>query len=325
MSGILALTWMEHRRTRELCAGLRIELAVLETTLRGSLRYLLLGVRTVLLLARRRPEVLLVQNPSLALAALCSALRGLISYRLIVDAHNEAVVPFINTQRWVERLSRWVIRRADLTIVTNRQLAELVERRGGRPFTLPDRVPEPPAVTPRALGGAFNVVLIATFAPDEPIAEVIEAIRGADVELYITGNHRKLDTSVAAQVPANVHFTGFLAEHAYWSLLRTADAIIDLTLMEDCLVCGAYEALALGKPMLLSNNCASVELFGDSAVYTDNSPTDIRLALERLRSERVRLANSAAQKRNELVTAWNLCAARLTAAIAPKDKKAARE
>ena len=304
MRRALALTWFQHRRTKELCAGLDIELLVLTTKLGGLLRYLVLGARTLVQLARRRPKVVLVQNPSLILAALAAAVRGVLGYRLVVDAHNEAVVPFINRQRWVARLSQWVIRRADLTIVSNRQLAERVLRQGGEPYTLPDRIPMPPPVPARTLSGTFNVVLIATFAPDEPIAEVLEAVRGVEVELYVTGNHRKLDGAVAARVPANVRFTGFLDELDYWSLLRSADAIVDLTLMDDCLVCGSYEALALGKPMLLSNNSATVELFGDSAVFTNNTVADIRGALERVRLEQVRLRAAAEGKRSELVDLW---------------------
>jgi glycosyltransferase involved in cell wall biosynthesis len=213
-------------------------------------------------------------------------------------------MPFINRQPWVARLSHWVIRRADVTIVSNRQLAERVLQQGGRPFTLPDRIPRPPPAPLRTLDGAFNVVLIATFAPDEPVAEVLEAVRGAEVVLYVTGNHRKLDPTVAARVPPNVRFTGFLDELDYWSLLRSADAIVDLTLMDDCLVCGSYEALALGKPMMLSNNSASVELFGDCAVFTNNTAADIRRALERLRLDHARLQAGAERRRSELVDLW---------------------
>jgi hypothetical protein len=121
MTGALALTWFEHRRTRELCAGLDIELVVLTTKLRGPLRYLVLAARTLALLARRRREVLLVQNPSRVLAALEVVVRCLLSYRLIADAHNEAVVPFMNRQYSVKWLSRWVIPKSDRIIVTNRQ------------------------------------------------------------------------------------------------------------------------------------------------------------------------------------------------------------
>jgi hypothetical protein len=309
----LALSWSEHRRMQELCAGLGLELVVLKTRRRGALRYLILSARTIGLLLRRRVKVLLIQNPSLTLGALTALLRPVLDFQLIVDAHNEAVTPYINRQGWVRRLSYWVIRNSELTIVTNRQLARIIEAQGGRAFTLPDRVPSAPAPSAApALAGPFNVVLIATYAADEPIAEVFEAVRGTDMQLYVTGNPKKLDPAVAATAPGNVHFTGFLEESAYWGLLNSADGIIDLTLMDDCLVCGAYEALAIGKPMLLSKNTASVELFGDAAAFTDNSAADIRRALDALRRRQTELAAAALIKRGEMAERWDT-AARLLA------------
>ncbi len=313
----LALSWSEHRRMQELCAGLGLELVVLKTRRRGALRYLSLSARTVGLLMRRRVKVLLIQNPSLILGALSALLRPVLGFQLIVDAHNEAVTPYINRQDWVRRLSYWVIRHSELTIVTNRQLARIIEAQGGRAFTLPDRVPTAPAPgAAPALAGAFNVVLIATYAADEPIAAVFEAVRGTDMQLYVTGNPKKLDPAVAASVPANVHFTGFLEESAYWGLLRSADGIIDLTLMDDCLVCGAYEALAIGKPMLLSNNTASVELFGDAAAFTDNTTVDIRRALDALRLRKADFAAAALRKRGEMAQRWDAAAHALARLVA---------
>ena len=84
----LAVSWEQHRRMRELCDGLGLELVVLTTRHRGLARYALLSVRTVALLGRRRPDVLLIQNPSLVLAALTLLLRPLLGFRLVVDAHN---------------------------------------------------------------------------------------------------------------------------------------------------------------------------------------------------------------------------------------------
>jgi glycosyltransferase involved in cell wall biosynthesis len=312
---VLALTWMDQRRTEELCAGLDLELVVLKTARRGLLRYLVLGARTVVLLARRRARVLLVQNPSLVLAALAVVLRSVLGYHLIVDAHNEAVEPYINKQRWIRTLSHWVIRKSDLTIVSNRHLGDLVEVYGGRSFTLPDRVPTPPPGVRNALGGPFNVVLVATHARDEPVAEIFEAVRGTDIQLYVTGNPRRLAPALAAIVPPNVHLTGFLPDAEYWALLRSADGIIDLTLMDDCLVSGAYEALAVGTPMLLSNNRASVELFGEAATFTDNTAPDIRRALELLRSRHDKLKLAAELKRNELAERWSASARDLASVI----------
>lgn len=317
MNDVLALSWFHHRRTRELCAGLGIELVPLATPYGGVRRYLVLTARTIGLLARRRPRVLLVQNPSLVLSALAVVLRGAFRYRLVVDAHNEAVDPYENRQFWIGGLSRWVVRRANLTIVTNRQLAQLVRGQRGVPFILPDRIPKAPGGPPRRLDAAFNVVLIATFAKDEPISAIFDAVRDAELDLYVTGNPARLPASVKAAAPPNVRFTGFLAEEDYWSLLRSADAIVDLTLKPDCLVCGAYEALALGKPVLLSGNAASIELFNDGALYTDNSPADIRRALGRLRAGQRAQEAAARSKRDELIERWNANAQALRAELIP--------
>jgi glycosyltransferase involved in cell wall biosynthesis len=315
LPSVLAVTWFEHRRTRELCAGLALELALVDTRLRGVRRYLLLSWRTLVLLARRRPRVLLVQNPSLVLAVLAVTLRPLFGYRLIADAHNEAVMPYENRQRFIRGLSRWVVRRADLTIVTNRQLAQIVTLQGGTPYVLPDRIPTPPARSAPAAAEGFRVALIATFARDEPVAAVFEAVRGADLQLRVTGNPKNLAPSVAQGAPPNVRFTGFLADSDYWQLLRSADVIIDLTLKADCLVCGAYEALAVGKPMLLSNNAACMELFGGSALYTDNTAQDIRHCLEQLRSECVSMAGAVARQRSQLAADWSRRADTLVAML----------
>jgi glycosyltransferase involved in cell wall biosynthesis len=289
----------------------------LATPYGGVRRYLVLTARTIALLARRRPRVLLVQNPSLVLSALAVALRGVFRYRLVVDAHNEAVDPYENRQSWIAVLSRWVVRRADLTIVTNRQLTQLVREQRGEAFILPDKIPQAPDGPQRRLDAAFNVVLIATFAKDEPITAIFDAVRGAELDLYVTGNPVGLAASVRAAAPPNVRFTGFLAEEDYWGLLRSADAIIDLTLKPDCLVCGAYEALALGKPLLLSGNAASIELFGDGALYTDNSPADIRRALGRLRAEQLSQQAAARRKRDELIERWKASAQALRGTLAP--------
>lgn len=308
----LFLTWTDHqRRTEEMCAGLGLELIVLRTRTRGLLRYLLLGARTIMLLVRHPVDVLVVQSPSLVLAALAVTLRALLRYRLIVDAHNEAVVPYLNRQKWIERLTHWVIRRADMTIVSNRQLADVVRSLGGRAFALPDRIPVAPAALASAQLPGCNVALIATHASDEPIAEVFEAVRGTDIVLHVTGNPRKLAAHLAGRIPPNVRFTGYLPNDQYWQLLRDVDAIIDLSLMDNCLVSGSYEAVAVGTPMLLSANAACMELFGDAALYTDNTAADIRSALARLRKEQPRLKEAIARKHAEMNQQWQQLGAEL--------------
>jgi hypothetical protein len=222
-----------------------------------------------------------------------------------VDAHNEAVEPFINLSRAICFLTRWVLRKADLTIVTSKQLASAVSAAGGRPFVLPDRVPHPPKERPKHIPGEFSLVLICTYAPDEPLREVLEAVGDLDVTLYVTGNKKKCDPAILESAPRNVIFTGFLAEQEYWDYLRACDAIIDLTTMPNCLVCGGYEAAALGQSLLLTLSDAASDLFGNAALYTDNTPPDIKRAILELQAQGSVLREQMKRRGNELALHWN--------------------
>ena len=288
MNAALAITWFQHRRMEGLCAGLGIELHTLISPYRGLRRYAGLARRTFGLLRSRRPKLLLVQNPSLVLAAFALAVRPLFGYRLVVDAHNEAVEPYINRKAWFLRLTASLLRRADATIVTNRWLGQLVEAAGGRAFVLPDPVPEVGPTKPGCDGWredrSLRIVAIATYAPDEPIANLFAAAaRLPEVQFAFTGNQHKLAPEALARAPANVRFTGFLPEDSYWTLLTTAHGIIDLTLMDNCLVCGAYEAVAAAKPAVLSDNPACRDLFGKTAIFTGPAPEEIAAAIDALR------------------------------------------
>lgn len=279
MDGILMITWFHHRRTTEICEQVGIPLTVLATERRRILRYMELTLRTIRLLKARRPDVVIVQNPSLiaALATLC--LRPLFGYRVVMDAHNEAVQPYVNRSALVHAVSHWALRRADLTIVTNRGLAEHVTELGGRPFVLPDAIPTPPRTAydhAPADGDTTGILVIATGAPDEPVAEIVAAARRfPDMTFTITGKLEKISAALTGESPPNVVLAGFVDEAVYWNLLARSALIIDLTDMEDCLVCGAYEAVAVGTPMILSDNRASRTLFGEVACLVPNRADDI--------------------------------------------------
>jgi glycosyltransferase involved in cell wall biosynthesis len=157
--------------------------------------------------------------------------------------------------------------------------------------------------------------VIATYAADEPIAAIFEAAAQAGPEFGfdITGNPARLDQQLRSRAPANIRFTGFLEEAAFWSLLRDSHVVMDLTLAENCLVCGAYESLAIGTPMILSGSPASQELFGPSACYSDNSPGSIVTALHDARSRLEELRSAAPGVRERMNRDWQQQAAALQA------------
>src|SRR5262245_28237723 len=97
----LFLTWFSHRRTTALCERLGLPLVELVSPSKGAKRYIALAFRTFALLMKRRPRVLLVQNPSLVLALFALILRPIFRYRLVQDAHNEAVEPYLHKSRTI--------------------------------------------------------------------------------------------------------------------------------------------------------------------------------------------------------------------------------
>ena len=77
---------------------------------------------------------------------------------------------------------------------------------------------------------------------------------------------------------------------------------MDLTTLEDCLLCGAYEALAAGKPLVISNTRALADYFGAAAILTDNTPEAISERVQRAYAQRADLKQKAAHwaVRNEV-------------------------
>lgn len=301
------ITWEIQRRNRTLSNRLDAELN--ELVFKGSkyLRYPVLIARTALTILRERPSVLFVQNPSMALALFAVSSRWLFRSPVVVDAHNAGVFPFEGAKPWANRLTRFILKKADLTIVTNSSLADYVRSAGGRPQVLPDPLPEIRMPDKRApLKGKRNVLFICTYAKDEPYLEVIRAasMLGPDICVYISGNPKGKEKSFSHLLPSNAVLTGYLPEDEFVSLFNSVDAVVDLTTREDCLVCGAYEAVAMEKPMVLSGTRTLKKYFSMGAVYTDNSAEDLAKKIKDALENAGDLSEQAKRLKRLLVTDW---------------------
>jgi glycosyltransferase involved in cell wall biosynthesis len=87
--------------------------------------------------------------------------------------------------------------------------------------------------------------------------------------------------------------------------------VIDLTAMPDCLVCGAYEALAVGRPLLLTDIPAARTLFAQAACFTNNEKLNIAAALHRLREGYESYARATIEVRNAVASSWDVLAGAL--------------
>ena len=304
----LWVTWEHQRRNAGIADDLGVPL--LEIDLKGSRvqRYVRSMWRTLSEFARQRPTLVFAQNPSLVLTLMTLVWGWLTGNRVVIDAHNAAIVP-LAAGPWspLRILCAGAIRLATITLVSNDRLATVVRAAGGRPFVLPDRLPDFGTLPQPVAGPRQTAMFICTYAADEPYREVIEAARLIDpaVTVLVTGNPRGLESGLRSTAPPNVELTGFVPEARYVQLLTSADVVIDLTTRDDCLVCGAYEALSVGTPMVLSGNDVSRSYFSNAAVYTDNSAVDIARAITEALAAGPALRSRAIGLREALEEDWN--------------------
>lgn len=179
LDGTIWIAWERHRRTESIAAMLGVRVFMLHSRAPRWRRVPEFIRRTIGILARERPKVLMVQNPSIILTAFALALRPLLRYRLVVDAHNAGVYRFEKEQKYTAWLLPVLHRFADLTIVTNEHVARVVENNGGKTFVLLDPLPQFTDVADSARApadsGPFIVTFICSYAADEPYREVYSA------------------------------------------------------------------------------------------------------------------------------------------------------
>lgn len=315
------ITWENQRRNHGIASALAVPLFVFDRKGSRIARYAASAWQSLRVIIARRPEIVFVQNPSIVLAFLAVTFVPWLGARVVVDAHNAAIIPLQRRSRtalaWI---ARYLARRAHLTIVTNESLARVIESAGGRAFVLPDRIPDiKPATDARRKSTGSIALFICTFAADEPFMEVIEAARSLDpsIQVLVTGNPRHRAAALKAIAPPNVTFTGFVPEEEYLELLRTADVVIDLTTREDCLVCGAYEAVAAGRPLVLSDTAVNREYFSQGVCYTDNTAASLVESITTATTKTEVLAADVRAMRTMLISDWEQRRTRLVTQLAP--------
>lgn len=280
------ITWETQRRSIELAKKIGCELIIIEY--KGITRYPRSILKTLLILWNRKPDVLFVQNPSMILATVACLYKFVGKKPVIVDRHTTFMLNKKNRNARYKIIFKllhpFTIRYADLTIVTNGFLADLVRRLKGRPYVLPDMIPPLDKTETISLKGKYNILLISSFHDDEPIREVLDSFRHLNKEeiyLHITGNYKKLNETVYRLAPANVIFTGYLKEQDFINMLFSVDVVMALTTADYCMLCGCYEAIAACKPLITSNKDVLRDYF-KGAVFVENTAKDILYGIKQV-------------------------------------------
>jgi glycosyltransferase involved in cell wall biosynthesis len=236
----------------------------------------------VRLLLGQRPRVVFASNPSLILTYFLLAARLILRFRFVSDAHYTGVVS-VSGSHFVQRLLDFVNRRADLVVVTNQAHARHVQSIGGTAFVCPDPLPRLAAAPtkPAPLAQTQRAVLyVCSYDHDEPWAQVFaaaHALAQQGFSVFASGPYERAGLTPGA-VP-HVTLLGYVDRPTYEAFLRNVDVVLVLTTWPDCLVCGAYEAMAAGKPCVLSRSTTLTGFFTHGTIFTSHDPRDIASAV----------------------------------------------
>jgi glycosyltransferase involved in cell wall biosynthesis len=278
----LVIAWMPvSQRSRTLADRLGWDLALVgrrgfRRAWTAPLAYPLSAWRTVAALVRGRPRAIIVVAPPFVAPLVVLPLAAMLRARWAVDIHTGALVD--RRWRWSIPILAWACRRSAAAVVTLPTLASLLEARGVSTVVLPDPLPTlvPSDRTASAGPGAPTVVAVTGWGDDEPLEALVEAASGRSWSLVLTGRPRR-----QLSTPPNVRLAGFLDDQAYVDLLAAAAVVVVLTRRGDTLLSGGWEAIALGRPLVLSGTPAIRATFGDEVTLVDDTPAGIAAGIER--------------------------------------------
>jgi hypothetical protein len=255
----------------------------------APLEYPLLALRTVHAVLRRRPRRIVVVAPPVFAPLVVVALAWLSGASVAIDIHSGAVLD--RRWRWTTPLLRGLARRAAAAVVTLPSLHRFLA--GAPTIVLADPLPDlhtgdAPRTDPDL------VVAVCGWADDEPLDELVRAAAGQPWRLLITGRPRRTLSS-----PPNVEVAGFLDEDRYARTLGTAAAVVVLTTRDETLLSGAWEAIALRRPLVVSGTPALRATFGPEVSYADPTAESIAEAIGGLLAD-----PRAAHKAQQLERRW---------------------
>lgn len=267
-------------------------------------KYTYQAVATLFVLLRRRPLVVFVQSPPGYGSVVVWLFTAVLGGRFLVDSHSGA----LDTKRWARPvwLYRFVARRAVATVVTNEHHREIIESRGARAVIIRDIPTDFEIGAPPVLADGFKVMAVNTFAPDEPVGELLAAARELpDVSFYVTGDPNRPTFTMPSETPANVHFTGFLPDDIYYGLMRASDAVLCLTTREHTMQRGACEALSMGVPIVTSDSDLLRSYFHMGTVHVRNEREAIRDGVRHMMAEHDRFAAEILQLQKAQLEEWD--------------------
>ncbi|MBS4015014.1 MAG: hypothetical protein KGZ86_01035 [Candidatus Latescibacteria bacterium] len=264
------------------------------------LNYPLLIFLTFLNLVAEKFDTVFVQLPPIHAAFPAYLYCKMFRKQLIFDTHSGIFF----THNWYQKiylnLCSSMIKHIALNIVHNEDLLKQVLLKDTNTVVLEDKIPFSPSQFKPGTQTAITV--ICGYGKDEPIQEIIKTARSLpDLQFNLTGNSKKLDK---LSLPSNIRLTGYLSDTDYLQILKDSSLIMVLTNRLNTVLCGAYEAVGLTRPLIISDTPTLRKYFYKGVVHTENKTPSIIQAINNAQQNLTRLYSEIVQLRDEKTESW---------------------
>ena len=321
---IAFLVWAPHSaRAHGIAQSLGADIYMMSYKFKSKahspLKYPLLFLKSFLMLRRQRPEVVICQIPPIFCPLSAFAYRFFCNRKsvIVIDLHSAALE---KPWSYLKPLNTAIMKRAAVTLVSNVEAqSSVMQENGIESLVLEDRIPpiEPERLSPaesedwRKSKSGLKIVVPSSFAYDEPVSEILYAASSLqDTTFYMTGDASAISAELLGRKTGNVVFTGFLEKDDYVQLLDNSDAVMALTTRDRTLLAGAYEAVALEKPLITSNHAPLVRYFDKGTIHVDNSVREIVSAVKAVSQKKRQMKYEMRLLKEEKIRDWEVAFAK---------------
>lgn len=284
------ITWHYQARSKNLSKLLGLHLYEKQIDDNFFKRHLGSFFWTWKVLLQKRPKTIYIQLSFLLLVAVYLYKKfSLNKVYIVADCHTKALRRSMNNNgsyvsRFVRLIKKICFKAVDVSIISNTEMVDDIEKLHSNYIILPDQIPELEYIDENAPTDNIDkyVVMVCSYAVDEPYQEMIESARYLPDELmvYMTGKPPK-SVRNKDHLPQNLHFSGYVSFKKYYELITHAQCIVGLTTERGCLQSCAYEGLAVETPMVLSETNALKNYFESAAIYTNHEAEGIASAIQK--------------------------------------------
>ncbi len=252
------------------------------------LRYFFQSVYTFFYLLKRKPSLVLVQNPpTVALLVVwlyCLFCRA----KFAIDSHTAA----FGDQKWINFfwLFKFLARKAVLNTCHNYKNLLILKDWGIEPsmvlqFYNPEYLIEKlqaplkeTKIADRLRQSTLPIMMVNRFADDDDFLTVVKTARlMPEADFFITGNINESPYAKDSEnLPANICLTNYLPHEEFLKLMYGCKVILAFTLRADTVLWSIREIMSLNKPFVTSDSEVLRHYYGEVALFTKSSPAELR-------------------------------------------------